>query len=389
MRRIVPLALAGASLLFGLQSQSTRGQTTGTATPTPIPTSTPPPATPIPTPGPKPGPSATQLLARAQQATAAKNTLRLTEHLTISVTGKGSATVTSVIDESLRPVALHEVATASGSNLPGVTTGNTSSQPSSIELVLANGQLAQREGSRSWTCHNVGKLPTTATGSMLATELSTLLQHLEVAGTKTIDGVPSWRIHAQLNLGRLSTSTPLPPASVDIYISRADYTVVREVVSIKGSVQGTMLKEHERIDFSRYGEPVSIQLPVKCTLPVLFSIQTIKIDRNNAKPNWSLKRPSLKRVPAGQKVQLSLYVYFHRVRHPTHAYEVERVYRQGRLVFHERINDLVKPKDAHNQSWYADSFVPWHTGHFRVTATYVAGKARKHKTVWFWVVPRR
>ncbi len=87
-------------------------------------------------------------------------------------------------------------------------------------------------------------------------------------------------------------------------------------------------------------------------------------------------------------MQLSLYVQFHHVRHRVSSYEVERAYRNGHLVFSSRQRDVIKPKDSGSQGWYADSFTPWHPGHFRVTGAFVSAGMRKQKSVWFWVVAR-
>jgi hypothetical protein len=371
------LALASVILLLGPGPLPITAQTATTPTPTTV----------LPTPSPTtaPAPSPAQILSRMRQAEVQENTMHLVSHMRMSnkvVTDE----MAQIADLSYKPY-LWSVAETLRENLHFTKPGKTTIYH---DTVLAVGYQVAVRGSpfgREWTC---ARSQFVTSWGVISPIIHASVNHPTLLGTPKINGIDVWHIHAVLGPNASTQEIAIP---VDYYISRADYTLVRELFAEPLVVSGPIPKgEHvtERkytIDFSRYGEPFHLRLPLVCTNPAAFTVQTITIDRQNAQPDFSLKRPSLHWVHAGTRVKLSVYMYFFRVRRNVHGQLVVHVYRNGRLVFSSGQNDRLNPRYSHEQGWYADSFTPWHPGHFRVTAVYMCWGIRKQKTVWFTVGP--
>jgi hypothetical protein len=130
-----------------------------------------------------------------------------------------------------------------------------------------------------------------------------------------------------------------------------------------------------------------VTLPGQCGVPLLFSIQRLALEKPNAKPDYSLKRPSPARVPRGRQLQLAVYLGYNTVRTRTAVHECEQVWRGGTKIFTSCDHDSVRPSDQGGQEVFTDTFTPHHTGHFHFTVTAWSGSQRLSSSAWFWVTP--
>ncbi len=375
MRTIIPGVILTTWLLAGTTFMPAHAQSGGpTATDTPVPTATS-------TSTPQPLPAAATILKRMTASGRKKNTVHMAMQLQLTVPRTVQLSMTILADISIQPRLIAEAATGSSTNL--TTKQSKSTTPVTIDIVGT--QAAEHLGAKAWSCGSVQAL----LGQIIdpLKSISGQVQNSQNLGAETYHGVAVWHIHADIHADEVVTaigrSLTMP---IDLYISKADNTLIHERLTASVKAGTGTLQETVSADLSRYGEPVHVALPADCSIPLVFAVQKVTIDQANAKPNYKLTRPSLRRVPVGRPIQVSAYVLFRTVRTKTKIFEQERVWRNGLRVFFSANNDTVNPKDQGNQEWFSDTFTPRHPGHFRATVTVWSGRERRQKTTWFWVL---
>jgi hypothetical protein len=162
-------------------------------------------------------------------------------------------TLVGTLDASLSPLAAREVLTTSGTVNVG---GKSTKQTIQLTLIAANGRLALRIGHTKWACGSASSL-----GSNAVPGLSAASGTATTIGSTTVNGTSTWHVHADIPNSTGASSATSPS---ELYISQADFTLVREHDTIKLKISGATMTETLTGNFSRYGEPVSIALPKAC-----------------------------------------------------------------------------------------------------------------------------
>jgi hypothetical protein len=329
-----------------------------------------------PTPTPAPALTAQQIITRMQAAQQQENTEHVDLTVRVSSARKLRLALHEIADISLHPQLVSEVDSIKG-NL-----GPPFPRSTQIRTLIVGNRAAERFGKRSWTCSGAQSAFNEVVD--LLKQLHPQLHGAQDLGTATIAGMAVWHIRATASVSSMGKTFIAP---IDLYIAQAGFTLVQEHSTQTLHSSGMTLHETVNASFSRYGEPVNVVLPSICTAPLVFSIQRVALEPANAKPDFSLKRPSPSHVPRGKEIQIAVYVLYRTVRAPAMLYERERVWRNGKPVFGSWNHDKVKPGDRGSQEWFYDSFTPWHPGRFRFTATVWSGRLVRHKTIWFSVTP--
>lgn len=239
------LLLAALALLApAIPGYVAHGQALATSTPTPV-TSPPPTPTPIPA-----GPALIELMRKAMVA---QRTFR------VSSTSQSTWTGHSVLgwtwmDMDLQSNTMREVD----------TTQRVQTDASSIaivverrELVVSGGEGASRTPGHTWSCERLravrirdGLIPFQVQSADV-----TNLGPAHTAGTSV------WHVQAK-NAAVSAWATR--SATVDLYISRSDNTLVRLTLSTVTRLGG--VKTHETVTetYSRYGKAISVTMPEQC-----------------------------------------------------------------------------------------------------------------------------
>jgi hypothetical protein len=364
MRKRFAYLLACVCLLSIEGASPTRAQA-GNATPTPTATL-----------------SAPQIVSRMVTADRKKNSVHIALQVQATTPGTLDLSMHLTGDASNHPQLISEVVTVTTRSSSGTQTSLPKS--SRLQAVVVGDRVAVRKGKGSWNCQTLQSFLKEFFDVMKT--LNPRIQSTELAGTNAIDRISVWHVRAQETATLLGGSLTAP---VDLYISRADFTLVREHVTAIMDTGSGSLHETLTADFTRYGESVRVALPADCSVPLEFSIQRLALESPNAKPDWTLKRPSPTRVPRGKEIQVGVYMLYRTVRARTTIYECGRVWRNGKRVFTSCNHDTVRLSDQGGQQAFSDSFTPWHTGKFRFTVNGWSGPKRQRKTIWFWVVPGR
>jgi hypothetical protein len=231
-------------LPLALATPNASGQTTPpTATPLPPPTATVTPA---------PLPSGPALLARADAADLAKDTMHVEGFRQDLTPGKVTTLAREHADAAWREQRLHVIITSRSTRLdvhpPSVTT-------SRMAWIVVGNRSATRTNRGAWTCGKSTSATVDGNGGANAPKPVT-------QGSETLDGTPVWRVRT---IYTLNDNGSVTHETVDDYISQLDYTWVREVISGTVLKQGTLTDRFQgRSDFSRYGAPVHVRLPAAC-----------------------------------------------------------------------------------------------------------------------------
>jgi hypothetical protein len=126
-----------------------------------------------------------------------------------------------------------------------------------VELAYANKQMAVRAGAQTWSCRSV-QAPSTSSGVPAGTVHFQAPVNL---GVETLNGVAVWHVR---DTGTAVLEQKPQTITVDLYIAQASHSLLRLVNTSNGSVGKNAIAETSSVDFSKYGEAVSVTLPVAC-----------------------------------------------------------------------------------------------------------------------------
>lgn len=163
--------------------------------------------------------------------------------------------------------------------------GATLAVPGSYDVVLTRSNLAARTGSHPWLCANITPLTTLALGAITTAVTNVgkpatsstksagptlTITKPALVGNSLIDGQPVWHVRAQVVISTAATvkgknTVRRQKARVNVYGSRADDTIRRVVLISQQKVRvDVTLTTTTLIDFTQYGETVSVVVPDAC-----------------------------------------------------------------------------------------------------------------------------
>jgi hypothetical protein len=240
MKMFFALALAAPLLLVAPRA---RGQATPPS-PTPAPAVT---ATPVALP---PGPD---LLDKADAADLAKDTAHAQGLRQEIKPGKLKTVEREQSDAAWHEQQFHVVITSRQTRL---SAHPPTAGISRIEWIVVGNRSATRLDQGRWSCGTSTSVSADANNGAPNTP-KPVTQDAEM-----LHGVPVWRVRRTAMHSAHGTVTR---ETIDDYISQLDYTWIREISSTTVSAHGTITdRVKERVDFSRYGEAVHVQLPAAC-----------------------------------------------------------------------------------------------------------------------------
>lgn len=242
MARVSPTALALLLLLPVASGSTARGQTLTTPTPVASPTPTPPPI-----------PAGHALIELMRKAMVARRTLRVSSISQSTPPGQ-SVLGWTWMDMDLQSNRMREVDTAQR-----VRTGASSIAivVERRELVVSGGDAASRTPGHIWYCERLrgvrirnGLIPF----QVQAADVTNL-------GPAHVGGTSVWHVRARnATVSAWSTKS----ATVDLYISRSDNTLVRLALNTVTWLEGH--REHFAVTetYSRYGKAIAVTMPKQC-----------------------------------------------------------------------------------------------------------------------------
>lgn len=256
MNRVILILFACALVVLaapGAQGQSST-QATGTSQATPVPT-----------------PLAQDLIAQSYAAQQRQGAMHWTESLHFSTPKKSRETDITTGDISWRDNLLRQVTTAHTTNLHKKP--NTTHVSKTRELAAA-GVLATRTDKKPWDCStaDLSSGDSSGSGDEVSDSFLEDAQFTETnLGLETLNGIQVWHVRETMTIPGMTPQGR--PGVGDYYISQADQTPVREIVSLtmtfllpaKGSsYTREKIIQHSVQNYGQYGETFQVTLPRAC-----------------------------------------------------------------------------------------------------------------------------
>ncbi|MDQ2745147.1 MAG: hypothetical protein M3Z66_23015 [Chloroflexota bacterium] len=200
-------------------------------------------------------PGARTLLGTAAATTLAAGTYHITSVWTVSVPAKLRSITHSHGDVATQPLEAHLYLDIDTSQLDGETP-----QPGTQreQQVVVGATVAVGGKGRSWNCA-VLQDPGKVLGTLLPGSNSPVRVSYGPVTAGMLGSVPVWRV-------REFDSVPggTQRATIDYFISQAESTLLRDVITERLALSNVPVTETLTHDYSRYGERIRIKLPLAC-----------------------------------------------------------------------------------------------------------------------------
>jgi hypothetical protein len=103
----------------------------------------------------------------------------------------------------------------------------------------------------------------------------------------------------------------------------------------------------------------------------IFLIKGVRVEKYGSKPDWTLSRPELKKVPVETRIRLSLYATFQSLSPGTNVSVALRVSHAGHPVFRSGLTDV---RSGSGRLWDHWNFTPRSPGKYLVTGRLTVGR---------------
>jgi hypothetical protein len=125
------------------------------------------------------------------------------------------------------------------------------------EEVVSGGHGASRKPQGSWSCEQLRGVR--VRDSLIPFQLKAA--NLKNIGLAYSGGMPVWHVQA-IDAGVSAWSTN--SATVDLYISQSQHTLVRLHLNTVTRIGGVRTRETIRETYRRYGKPITVTVPEQC-----------------------------------------------------------------------------------------------------------------------------
>jgi hypothetical protein len=254
MKKIALSVLSSVTAALLMASQPANGQTPPGAAESPTPTAAPS------------RPSGEDLLYKMFDTSESKGSVHVDGYSRTVELGTAQEIQKSQSDMSWKPFAMQMSSTTRK------TTLGKKRQVTSVihsQIVMAGNRAAARTSPWAWRCISVGDFGTAMT-SLVGELLDDPRTSIRVTnlGLEALDGVTVWHVRTIMTIP--GVMLPNQPATADDYIAQSDYARIRATTKFVFQYKDPDLHLTVTIryttsdNYSRYGEPVKIEVPEQC-----------------------------------------------------------------------------------------------------------------------------